>query len=46
MSGIEAYDIGRQDGVDEENARIIELFENSDSACADWAIHLVKKDAE
>lgn len=39
---IEAYDYGKSDGIAEEQGRIIQLLEESDSACADWAIALIK----
>jgi hypothetical protein len=40
--GIDAYDYGLADGRAEKEAEIIKKFEDSDSACADWAIALIK----
>lgn len=39
---IEAYDYGKSDGAAQEQARIIQLLEESDSVCSDWAIALIK----
>ena len=40
--GIDAYDYGIIDGKATREQEIIKLFEESDSACSDWAIALIK----
>jgi hypothetical protein len=40
----DALFLAHMNGVMEERNRIVDVFENSDSACADWAIAQVKKD--
>lgn len=41
MSGIEAYDLGKEDGAAEERERIIKLLEDTDSVSGAWAIALI-----
>lgn len=40
----DALFLAHMNGVMEERNRVIDVFETSDSACADWAIAQVKKD--
>jgi hypothetical protein len=40
----DALFLAHMNGVMEERSRVITAFENSDSACADWAIAQVNKD--
>jgi hypothetical protein len=35
-----------KDGISYENKRIIKLFEKSDSACAQWAIAVIKGESK
>jgi hypothetical protein len=39
----DALFLAHMNGVMEERLRVIDVFENSDSACADWAIAQVKE---
>ena len=40
----DALFLAHMNGVMEERNRIVDVFETSDSVCADWAIAQVKKD--
>lgn len=40
----DALFLAHMNGVMEERLRIINVFENSDSVCAEWAIAQVQKD--
>ena len=40
----DALFLAHMNGVMEERQRVIDILENSDSVCADWAIAQVKKD--